>query len=110
VRTAQEAGISSGNITRIQNAANRTQQRITVVGSRAQGTAKPTSDWDFLMSGKSSQRHSARSSVPRGSQGGEINTIGRETGIDVFQSYNPKAPAYSPLDVSKPLQFGVGPS
>ena len=36
------------------------------------------------MSGNSNQRHSARSSLPRGSQGGEQNSMGRETGIDIF--------------------------
>lgn len=94
--------MSAADAKRIQNAANRTGQEITVVGSRAKGTAKPTSDWDYIMSGKSSQRHSAKSSVPRGTQGGEINSMGRETGIDVFQSYNPNAPGYNPLNTSQP--------
>lgn len=91
-------GISPGNAQRIQNAANRTNQRITVIGSRAKGTATPCSDWDYIMSGKSSQRHSAKSSVPRGTSGGEIDSMGRETGIDVFQDYNPNAPGYNQLN------------
>jgi len=79
---------------RIQNAANRTKQDITLVGSRAGGTANLTSDWDYIMDGKSSKRHSASSSVPRGTGGGEINGLNRESGIDVFQGYhrNPKGP------------------
>jgi hypothetical protein len=101
-RTAAGAGISQANAQRIQKAANRTKQRITVVGSRAGGTAKPTSDWDYIMSGKSSQRHSAKSSVPRGSAGGEIDGRGRETGIDLWQNYNPNAINYNPLNPNKP--------
>jgi len=102
LRTAEEAGISPANATRIQNAANRTNQEITVVGSRAKGTANSASDWDYVMSGKSSQRHSASSSVPRGTSGGAQNSIGRETGIDVSQSYNPNAPGYSPVRTNEP--------
>ena len=75
--------ISSSDARRIQNAANRTNQNITVVGSRANGTAGSNSDWDYIMSGNSAQRHSAASSVPRGVWGGENNT-----GIDIFSSYS----------------------
>lgn len=92
-------GASLDNITpwearRIQNAANRTKQEITLVGSRARGTANLTSDWDYIMNGKSSKRHSARSSVPRGTSGGELNGLIRDSGIDIFQGYhrNPKGP------------------
>ncbi len=65
VKTWQEAGISPEDARRIQNAADRTKQTIIVVGSRANGTSTPTSDWDYIMLGNSRQRHSARSSVPR---------------------------------------------
>jgi hypothetical protein len=44
LRSWRDAGISPNDATRIQNAANKTGQRITVVGSRAKGTANPTSD------------------------------------------------------------------
>lgn len=87
---------------RIQNAANRTNQEIAVVGSRASGAATPISDWDYIMSGKSSQRHSARGSLPKGTQGGEQNSMGRETGIDVWQTYNPNAPGYSVVNNNIP--------
>jgi hypothetical protein len=97
-RTAEEAGISAADAARIQNAATRTNQRITVVGSRAEGTAKAGSDWDYIMSGRSAQRHSATSSVPRGTAGGEVN----RPGIDVWQDYNPNAPGYNRLDPSRP--------
>jgi RHS repeat-associated protein len=85
LKTWQEAGISPSDATRIQNAANRTKQEIAVVGSRASGKARPTSDWDYVMSGSSSQRHSAKSSVPRGTSGGEQNSLGNETGRDIFK-------------------------
>jgi hypothetical protein len=98
MRTAKEAGISAADAARIQNAATRTKQRIAVVGSRAKGTAKPGSDWDYVMSGKSAQRHSASSSVPRGSAGGEVN----RPGVDVWQDYNPKAPGYNVVDPNRP--------
>jgi hypothetical protein len=102
LRTAEEAGISEAQARQIQNAADRTGQRITVVGSRAKGTARPDSDWDYILSGKSSQRHSARSSLPRGTSGGELNSRGMETGIDIGQDYNPKAINYSPLRPGAP--------
>ncbi|HYE68780.1 MAG TPA: RHS repeat-associated core domain-containing protein [Anaerovoracaceae bacterium] len=101
LRTAEKAGISLSNAVRIQNAANRTKQEITVVGSRANGTSSTTSDWDYFMSGNSAQRHSAASSLPRGTAGGEINSMGRETGIDTFTNYL-NSPNYLPLDPTLP--------
>jgi hypothetical protein len=37
------------------------------------------------MSGSSCQRHSAKSSVPRGTSEGEQNSLGNETGRDIFK-------------------------
>jgi hypothetical protein len=102
LRTWQEAGISRADAQRIQNAATRTNQRITVVGSRARGEAEALSDWDYIVSGPSRQRGRAKTSVPRGNAGGEIGPSGRETGIDWWQDYNPNAPNYNPLDPSRP--------
>ena len=102
LRTWQEAGISPSDALRIQNAANKSGQEIIVVGSHAKGTASITSDWDYILSGNSSKRHSVRNSLQRGTHGGEINSMGNETGIDIWQNYNPKAKYYNPLDVSKP--------
>jgi hypothetical protein len=102
LRTVEQAGISAGDALRIQNAANRTGQQITVVGSRARGTAGPLSDWDYILSGPSRARGSAARSIPRGQAGGEIGASGRETGIDIFQNYNPRAPGYSVLDPDLP--------
>ncbi len=81
---------------RIQNAANRTNQTIIVVGSRANGTATTFSDWDYYLTGNSAQRHSARTSLPRGLSGGEYGS-----GIDIFIGYI-NSPLYEPLDVSRP--------
>nr|WP_269783553.1 RHS repeat-associated core domain-containing protein [Marinibactrum halimedae] len=99
---AKLENLSPADAKRIQNAANRTKQDISVVGSRASGKSNPNSDWDYIFSGNNRQRHSARSSVPRGTQGGEVNSMGRETGIDVWQSYNPKAPNYSTVNTDQP--------
>lgn len=100
-RNPEEAGISVSDTRRIQNAATRTNQDIVVVGSRANGKATPTSDWDYYMTGKSSQRHSAASSLPRGTSGGEINYLGGDSGIDIFVGY-PNSPYYEPLITDKP--------
>ncbi len=101
-RTWEEAGISLGDATRIQNAATRTGQEITVIGSRAKGTVGAMSDWDYILSGPSRARHSAASSLPRGVAGGAVNAANVETGIDIFQSYNPAAPNYLKLPPTWP--------
>jgi RHS repeat-associated protein len=82
---AKVENLKPGDIVRIQNAADRTGQTIAVVGSRARGTAHGSSDWDYVMSGNSAQRHSARSSVPRGRAGGEITAGGNPSGIDILR-------------------------
>ncbi len=84
--------------TQIQNAADRTGQTITLIGSQAAGTAGLDSDWDYILSGNSAQRHSAASSLPQGTSGGEVY----RPGIDIFQDYNPNAPGYNPLDPTRP--------
>ena len=95
--------MSPAAATRIQNAADRTGQTITVVGSRAGGKKiGPDSDWDYILSGNSRQRQSASSSLPRGPAGGENSSGGRGNGIDIWQDYNPNAPNYSPLDPDRP--------
>jgi hypothetical protein len=96
-RSPSQAGMSPGQANRIQNAANRTGQPIVVVGSRAAGTAGPGSDWDYIMYGNASQRHSASSSVPRGDGGGAYGS-----GIDVWNGYNPSHPSYTVLDPNRP--------
>ncbi|MCX7401046.1 MAG: hypothetical protein NT138_25470 [Planctomycetales bacterium] len=97
LRTWQEAKMNPDAARRIQNAANKTNQRITVVGSRAKGKTDPASDWDYIASGRSRQRGKAKNSLPRGAFGGEDNT-----GIDWWQDYNPRAPNFNPVDPNLP--------
>ncbi|MFF5505894.1 polymorphic toxin-type HINT domain-containing protein [Streptomyces roseolus] len=98
LRTASEAGISPNDAKRIQNAADKAGQPIIVVGSRANGTANPTSDWDYILSGPSRTRHSVKNSLPRGTGDGEGSGRGR----DFWQSYNPNRPDYAELDRNRP--------
>jgi len=97
-RTPSEAGISPNDARRIQNAANKTGEPVIVVGSRANGTPNPTSDWDYILSGPSRTRHSIQNSLPRGTGDGEGSGRGR----DFWQSYNPNRPDYTELDRDKP--------
>ncbi|MEU6057296.1 polymorphic toxin-type HINT domain-containing protein [Streptomyces sp. NPDC047097] len=98
LRTASEAGFSPTDSKRIQNAADKAGQPIIVVGSRANGTPNPTSDWDYILSGPSRTRHSVKNSLPRGTGDGEGSGRGR----DFWQSYNPNRPDYAELDRDKP--------
>ncbi len=98
LRTAPEAGISPNDAKRIQNAADKSGQPIIVVGSRANGTPNPTSDWDYILSGPSRTRHGVKNSLPRGTGDGEGSGRGR----DFWQNYNPKRPDYAELDPSRP--------
>ena len=64
---AKLENLSAAEMTRIQNAANRTGQEIHVVGSRAKGLPGPESDWDYVVPGANSKtRHSLSSSLPEG--------------------------------------------
>jgi RHS repeat-associated protein len=100
---AELNNLSPSEIKRIQNAATKTKQEIIVIGSQVlgkgsgKGQAKPTSDWDYILSGRASQRSSAKNSLPRGVWGG-----GDNKGQDIFQCYNPQAQMYEILDKSKP--------
>ena len=87
---ARLENLSASEITRIQNAATRTRTQVTVVGSRAQGTARANSDWDYLLpeGTRGSTRHSLRSSLPEGPRG-----LGEPRNQDFF---------LEPLDPSKP--------
>lgn len=96
--TASEAGISLNDAQRIQNAADKAGQPIIVVGSRANGSANPASDWDYILSGPSRSRHSQQSSLPRGTGDGEGSGRGR----DFWQNCNQSRPDYAELDPSKP--------
>ncbi len=59
--------ISASEALRIQNAANRIGEPISLVGSRASGTAGAYSDWDYVITGiNGSTRHSVSSSCRGG--------------------------------------------
>ena len=81
--------IPAAEATRIQNAANRIGKPINVVGSRAAGTARPDSDWDFVIEANSKTRSSVSSSLP----GAKNVSEGLPRNQDVFKG---------PLDTSKP--------
>ncbi len=82
---AQLENLSAVEQARIQAFTNRYGTDVTVVGSRASGTAGPMSDFDYLIGGNSRLRANARVQLPRGAAGGEIGPRG-ETGIDIFNA------------------------
>lgn len=78
---AKLENLGASEITRIQNAANRSGQEISVVGSRAGGTAKSTSDWDYVIDANAKTRNSLSRSLP-----GAGNTAeGIRPNLDVFK-------------------------
>jgi hypothetical protein len=101
-------GANVGNLhestrARIQAFVDKHQAPVTVVGSRAGGTAGPMSDFDYLIGGNSRLRQRARRELPKGRAGGEVGP-GGETGIDVFNENN------VPLDSKLPhIIFSPGP-
>jgi len=82
--------LSEGELLRIENAATRIGKPITVVGSRAAGTAGAYSDWDYVIPGLSSKNWSTiKNSLP-GSRS-VFDNIPRN--IDIFKN---------PVDITKP--------
>lgn len=76
----------------IQSFADTYGTEVTVVGSRAAGTANALSDFDYVISGTSKIQKAARACLPRGIGGGEIGP-GGPTGIDIFAPpVNPNLP------------------
>ena len=62
--------IAASDAVRIQNAADRIGAPLSVVGSRADGTAGAFSDFDYVITGINSRtRHSVSSSLPTGPSG-----------------------------------------
>jgi uncharacterized protein RhaS with RHS repeats len=80
----------------IQRFADKHGVDVTVVGSRASGTANAASDWDYVIGGNAKIRSAARRELPRGASGGEIGPSGRGSGIDVINANE------VPVDKSKP--------
>ena len=87
---AQVVNVAEGGLQRIQNAANRINQPIHLVGSRANGTAKSMSDFDYVIEGINSKNwDKIKNSLPGAPS--RIDNLPRR--IDLFRS---------PLDKSKP--------
>ncbi len=83
--------ITPGQMTRIQNAANRINKPITIVGSRAKGTAGAYSDWDYIIPGLTSKEWTKIKGLLPGSKSIMDNT---PANIDIFkgQNVNPLGP------------------
>jgi hypothetical protein len=82
--------VAEGGIPRIQNAANKIDKPITLVGSRASGTANSASDFDYVIPGlKNAEWKKIKNSLPGAANAGE-NLPKR---IDVFKGS---------VDTSKP--------
>jgi RHS repeat-associated protein len=79
----------------IQAFANKYGLTVSVVGSRARGTASPLSDFDYVITGANREgRRAAERHLPRGLGGGGIGAGGRESGIDVLRGpLDPAAPS-----------------
>ncbi len=87
------AGLTASEVARIQNAANRLGRPIHLVGSRAKGTAKPGSDWDYVIEGLNSRGWSkVKNSLP----GAPNREEGVARSIDLFKGpLNPNLPHVS---------------
>lgn len=85
-----EAGIlNAGDVLRIENAATKIGKPITVVGSRASGTANAFSDWDYVIEGLNNKSwKKIKNSLP-----GSKSTLGNTPrNIDIFKSLDSKKP------------------
>lgn len=81
--------LSKGDYLRIQNAATRINKPITVVGSRAKGTAGAYSDWDYVIQGLNNNSwKKIKNSLP-GSRSVLDNT---PRNIDIFKTLDPTKP------------------
>lgn len=81
--------LSAGDALRIENAATRIGKPITVVGSRAEGTAGAFSDWDYVIEGLNNKSwKQIKNSLP-GSKSVLDNT---PRNIDIFKTLDPTKP------------------
>lgn len=81
--------LSAGDALRIENAATRIGKPITVVGSRAKGTAGAFSDWDYVIEGLNNKGwKQIKNSLP-GSKSVLDNT---PRNIDIFKTLDPTKP------------------
>ncbi len=84
---APKPSLTPSHLKKVQDFANKYDVEVHVVGSRAKGTARPDSDFDYIIGrdgGSSKMRKRARRELPRGTAGGEIHPTRGETGMDVF--------------------------
>lgn len=83
--------LSAGELARIENAATRIGKPINMVGSRASGTAKATSDWDYVIEGLTNKQwKQIKNSLPGAPS--RIDNLPRM--IDIFKG---------PVDPTKPF-------
>ncbi|WP_156309486.1 nucleotidyltransferase family protein [Sphingobacterium endophyticum] len=83
--------LRAGELARIENAATRIGKPINVVGSRASGTAKATSDWDYVIESLTNKQwKQIKNSLPGAPS--KIDNLPRM--IDIFKG---------PVDPTKPF-------
>lgn len=70
--------LTPGEAARVQNAANKIDQPISVVGSRASGTAGPYSDWDYVVEGANILCRDAGAALATSVSVAEATGVGRE--------------------------------
>jgi len=76
--------IKDSDALRIENAATKIDKSISVVGSRAKGTAKETSDWDYVIPGMTNKEwKKVKNSLP----GAGSSTDNAKRNIDVFKGW-----------------------
>jgi hypothetical protein len=84
--------LTQGEYLRIENAATRINKPISVVGSRASGTAKATSDWDYAIENMNNKNWKAiKNSLP-GSPS-RIDNMPRM--IDIFKQLDQSKPHFT---------------
>lgn len=81
--------ISAGDFLRIENAATKIKQPITVVGSRARGEAKAFSDWDYVIEGLTHKEWKSLKNFLPGSKS-LLDITPRN--IDIFEKLDPTKP------------------
>lgn len=83
--------LTAGELARIENAATRIGKPINVVGSRASGTAKATSDWDYVIEGLTNKQwKQIKNSLP----GAPSRADNLPRTIDIFRE---------PVDATRPF-------
>jgi RHS repeat-associated protein len=93
-KTPEQVGITPSEAKRIQNAADRLGKPINVVGSRASGKAKPTSDWDYVIQNMNRKQYNkVKNSLP----GAPNRLDGAGRNIDIFDEQLVPDKSYVPF-------------